>query len=349
MSKDKTANDADARNVLSLPSSISIVRATWQGALVKLLSRTALLAAVAYLCVYVVREMTESNPEIDEPRKEVARLGISQMVADIRSNTADESGPKRIAVMHFANDPSDFVTETVRKAVGDQGGFQVVKSPLADRFCKMVGRVNDGVSSREQAIRETHGDGLDGVLWGRVNRLENERDGATFTGDYELYDLRLGRVGYSGKIRQSTVPGRFAADQGGKQASGNYARAAVPSAVPANVHDSVSDAVPESMSDSVSAKASGVPWHIRFLLFVVAVLLLPVVTISFIRTMVSKKSNGVNAFVLGVYTTVDLILAFFMVGGRLSSFFAVAVFLLSGGLAFLYNVKLMTFAVRLEE
>ncbi len=51
---------------------------------------------------------------------------------------------------------------------------------------------------------------------------------------------------------------------------------------------------------------------------------------------------------LGVYTVVDLILAFFMVGGSLSSFFAVVVFLLAGVLAFLYNVKIMTFAVRLE-
>lgn len=324
MSKGKTVNNADVRNVLSIPSTLSINRATWQGALVKLAARIALFAAVAYLCVYVVREMTESNPEIDESRKEVARLGVSQMVANIRGNTDEYSGPKKIAVVHFANDPSDFVTETVREAVSGQGGFHVVKSSFADRLCKLFGRVNDGVSTRDQAIRETKDEGLDAVLWGRVNRLENERDGATFTGDYELYDLRRGRSGYSGKIRQSTVPGRFATDRDVAQTAENYCR-------------------------PLSAHASGVPWHIRFLLFVIAALLLPVVTISFIRTMVAKKSNGVNAFVLGIYTAVDLILAFFMVGGSLSSFFAVAVFLLAGGLAFLYNVKIMTFAVRLEE
>ena len=324
MAKNKAVNAADVGGVLGIPSAISINRETWQGALVKLVSRIALFAAGAYLCVYVVREMTESNPEIDESRKEVARLGVSQMVANIRSNTDEYHGPKKIAVVHFANDPSDFVTDTVREAVADQGGFQVVKSSLADRLCKLVGRVNDGVSTREQAIRQTKDDGLDAVLWGRVNRLENERDGATFTGDYELYDLRRGRSGYSGKIRQSTVPGRFATDRDVVQTAENYCR-------------------------PLSARTFGVPWHIRFLLFVIAVLLLPVVTILFIRTMVAKKSNGINAFVLGIYTAIDLILAFFMVGGSLSSFFAVVMFLIAGGLAFLYNVKIMTFAVRLEE
>lgn len=331
MARNKTLNAADASNVVSVPSSISINinRATWKGALVKLASWILLFATIAFLCIYVVREMTEPNPEIDESRKKVARAGILRMIADIRYHTeiryhTDDEGPKKIAVVHFSNDPSDFVTETVRYAAGKQGGFSVVKSSFADRFCKMVGRVNEGVSTREQAIHETQGDGVDGVLWGRVNRLENERDGATFTGDYELYDLRREQPVYSGKIRQSTVPGRFEAAQNMPRTAGNYLI-------------------------SLDSHVSGMPWYIRFLLFVVAVLLLPVVTISFIRTMVAKKSNGINAFVLGIYTTVDLILAFFMVGGSLSSFFYVVVFLLAGVLAFLYNVKIMTFAVRLGE
>lgn len=327
MARNKTLNAADASNVVSVPSSISINinRATWKGALVKLASWILLFATIAFLCIYVVREMTESKPEIDESRKEVARAGISQMIDNIRRHTHDESGLKKIAIVHFSNDPSDFVTETVREAVREvQGGFQVVKSSFADGFCKMVGRVNDGVSTREQAIHETQGDGVDGVLWGRVHRLENERDGATFIGDYELYDLRREQPVYSGKIQQSTVPGRFEAAQNMPRPAGSYLI-------------------------SLGSHVSGMPWYIRFLLFVVAVLLLPVVTISFIRTMVAKKSNGINAFVLGIYTTVDLILAFFMVGGSLSSFFYVVVFLLAGVLAFLYNVKIMTFAVRLEE
>ncbi len=186
-----------------------------------------------------------------------------------------------------------------------------------------MGLANDGVVTRKAAIAAAKGDsGTDAVLWGKVDRLENERGGTTIIGDYELYDLKRDRVAYTGRMRESTVPGRFDP----KRNSG----------------------VEDYVIGEAERLASGTPWHIRFLWFIVVMLLLPVVTISFIRTMVAKKSNGVNAFVLGVYTVVDLILAFFMVGGSLSSFFAVVVFLLAGVLAFLYNVKIMTFAVRLE-
>ena len=101
-------------------------------------------------------------------------------------------------------------------------------------------------------------------------------------------------------------------------------------------------------ADDVEIAASVVPWYMRLLGFVLLVLLLPIVTISFIRTMVAKRSNKVNAFVLSVYTVIDMILAFFMVGGTFCSCAAVAVFLGASMLAFLYNVSLMSFALRLE-
>jgi len=78
-------------------------------------------------------------------------------------------------------------------------------------------------------------------------------------------------------------------------------------------------------------------------------LLLPVFSISFIRYMVAKKSNRINAFTLGIYTVVDLIFAYFMIGGRFGSFVSVLIFVLAGLCAFAYNVRLMTFAVKLEE
>ena len=309
------------------PISIIHRRTTWQGSLVHAMLYLTLFGAIGYLCYFVVDQMTESNPEIDNTRKEAVIMGVSQMVTDIRSNAKD-SDPKTIAVAHFAYDPSDYVTEHVREALDRQGRFQVVKRPIWDRFCRLVGRINDGAATREQAIKNAGGDGVEGILWGRVGRLENEQGGATFTGDYELFDLRSGRPTYSGKIHTSTSPARLGSQLG------------FPGAAPAE------EAEPRADD---GRDAYGIPWHVRLLLFLVVMLLLPVMTIAFIRTMVAKKSNGVNAFVLGIYTSVDLILAFFAVGGSLSSAFSVALFALASIVAFLYNVKIMSFAVRLEE
>ena len=94
------------------------------------------------------------------------------------------------------------------------------------------------------------------------------------------------------------------------------------------------------------ASAVGAPWVLGLAL---AVLLLPVVTISFIRTMVSKRSNGVNAFTLGVYTAIDAIIAYFMVGMSLETTASVVLFVGAVLFALFYNMAVMNFAVRLED
>ena len=97
----------------------------------------------------------------------------------------------------------------------------------------------------------------------------------------------------------------------------------------------------------VAAKAF--PWFQRLLFWLIGVLLLPVVTITFIRTMVRQKSNARNLCVLSVYTLIDIILAFLLVGAALTSWLAVLVFIVAIGIAIGYNIRIMTFAVKLEE
>lgn len=79
------------------------------------------------------------------------------------------------------------------------------------------------------------------------------------------------------------------------------------------------------------------------------VLLLPVLTITFIRTMVAKRSNGVNAFTLGIYTAIDMILAYFMVGMSLATTKSVVLFVGASIFSLVYNVAVMNYAVRLED
>ena len=90
-------------------------------------------------------------------------------------------------------------------------------------------------------------------------------------------------------------------------------------------------------------------WFHRLFGWLIAVLLLPVFTIAFIRTMVHKGSNKSNAFVLCVYTLADTLLAWLLVGAALNSWVPVVVFIIAVVAAFLYNVRIMTFALRLEE
>jgi len=74
-----------------------------------------------------------------------------------------------------------------------------------------------------------------------------------------------------------------------------------------------------------------------------------VFTISFIRAMVRKESNRANGFTLGIYTGADALLAYLLLGAGVSSVFSALLFALVVGIAFAYNVFIMTFALKMEQ
>ena len=109
----------------------------------------------------------------------------------------------------------------------------------------------------------------------------------------------------------------------------------------------VSPSAPEiPATPEAQAAAVGAPLVLGLAL---VVLLLPVVTITFIRTMVAKRSNGINAFTLGIYTAIDMILAYFMVGMSLATTKSVVLFVGASIFSLVYNVAVMNYAVRLED
>ena len=97
---------------------------------------------------------------------------------------------------------------------------------------------------------------------------------------------------------------------------------------------------------AAAASSAGAPLVLGLAL---VVLMLPIVTITFIRTMVSKRSNGVNAFTLGVYTAIDMILAYFMVGATFETTASVVLFVGAAIFSLVYNVAVMNYALRLED
>ena len=99
---------------------------------------------------------------------------------------------------------------------------------------------------------------------------------------------------------------------------------------------------------AVPAAGGSIPWWLRICGFAVTVLLLPLVTFGVIRAIVVKRSNGINAAVLAVYTVIDAILATMMIGGNFGSNILVVVFTLAVILSLLYNSMMMSFALKLE-
>ena len=66
------------------------------------------------------------------------------------------------------------------------------------------------------------------------------------------------------------------------------------------------------------------------------------------RATVRKESNASNAVILGIYTVVDGVLAYLLLGISLTLWLPALLFAGLIGAAFGYNVMVMSFALKLE-
>jgi len=191
-------------------------RLPWQGFLFQFVYRLFFLTLFAFIFWSVGRALLTPHAELDASRMEVADLAVDRAVMALRNNAGEI---RRVELLHFENDPSDYVTERLRKRLDDQGGFVLTKPRFADKLKRLFGFENQGFDSLGNAKKEALSSGADAFIWGRVDRLENETGGSTFTGDYELFDLKNDRKAFSGKIAESTVPGKvFSGGVGGATA-----------------------------------------------------------------------------------------------------------------------------------
>ena len=87
----------------------------------------------------------------------------------------------------------------------------------------------------------------------------------------------------------------------------------------------------------------------RLLMWAVFILLLPIFTIGYLRAVVRKRSNRANGITLGIYTFVGVALAFMLLGVGFAGFWAILGLLVTLIICLLYNVAMMSYALRLEE
>ena len=283
-----------------------------------IIPRAGMTLFVGYVCYLGWINLGPHKPVPDMARMKAADRAVEKIADDVYKGRGDV---RSAALCHFANDTSDSVSKKLRERLEASNVLDLSDSGFSEKMRMVLNLREKGAASADEALAAVRNDEVDGVLWGSLDRFETVGGVATLTGTWQLVDRRTGKVVCGGQISE----GAGALDvSAGLNALGKS-------------------------SEDVEIAASAVPWHLRLLGFVLIALLLPVVTISFIRTMVARRSNRINAYVLCIYTVVDMILAFFMVGGAFGSSAAVLVFLAASALAFLYNVSLMSFALRLES
>ena len=259
--------------------------------------------------------LAPERPEADRPRKNIANRAIIKLVEDLRRERGEI---KEVAVMHFKNDGSDYVTDSLRDKLATSGVFEVSEPGFLEKIGSVLKLRNKGAFSTKEAVKYGRSFEVQAVITGNLERFESMKNGAVIKGTVRIISIPEGKI-----IAE----------------------------IPVNENSAGSIFTIEERSDLVKPGTTvkvNYPWHIRFLIFVMVVLLLPVLSISFIRYMVAKRSNGCNAFVLGIYTFIDLILAGFMTGG-FTTVLSTVIFLGASVAAFIYNASVMSFALKLES
>lgn len=235
-----------------------------------------------------------------------------QAVSEITESLRLNRGDVRDAILlHFDNDATDHFTSALRSVIEQRGVLELRNRQFMEKVRNRLSLRQPVCNSIDEAAQAAGSANAQAALFGALRSFESYPDGAKIDVEYKL-------VAHDGKVV-------FASDYQKEMSNASL--------------------VPEILQETVGA----IPWFSRGLAWLLAVLLLPVFTISFIRTMVRKRSNRANAFVLSIYTLADAILAYLLVGAALSGFWPVFFFLLAVAAAFAYNVRIMTFALRLEE
>lgn len=216
-----------------------------------------------------------------------------------------------VVLLHFTNDPTDYFTDSLRRKIEQRGIFDLRDRTFLEKLRNKLNLRHPTCDSSDAGAKVAEQRKAQGILIGTVKSFESYPGGSKIEVAYELVS-KDGTIAYAGQYA--------------KESSAFFLK-------------------PEVMQESVQSIA----WFQRGLAWLVLVLLLPVFTISFIRTMARRRSNKSNAFVLAVYTIIDAILAWFLIGAALSGFLPILFFTLAVIVALLYNIRIMTFAAKLEE
>ena len=214
-----------------------------------------------------------------------------------------------LAMLHLGNDPSDFVTNGLYNELELAGIFDLRDHTLGEKLYEVMRFRHDEYAGSADAIAEGRSRDVEGVVFGEVESFETDSGGAQISLLIGLADVNSGQVIFSQRYTDSDGEGLAALQKPIKKFS----------------------------------------WIKRFLAWAIFVLLLPVFTITYLRAAVRKRSNRANGFTLGLYTFVGVALAYMLLGVGFSGFWSALGLLIAIVVVLLYNVFLMSYALRLEE
>ncbi len=283
------------------------------------------LVFAVLFCVTAWYWLTPEPLPLAASRKEAADAAVKTMLEDIRAN---RGSAKSAALLHFDNDPTNYVSNMLRREILSTGILDLDEIPLADRIRAKLHLRIPTYATLEDATDAIAQTGADLVIWGQLTAFETtDGDSAVINGQYHLIDAQTMQPIFTGTI--STT----------KQEAVNE---------PSSDAQTVA-VVKQTNEPTISAYEATIPLYARILAFVFIAILLPMITFPFFRSTAARRSNQANAVVLVLYAAIGGILAFLMIGGSFTTPAMTALFFIAFIANAIYDLAMLSFAARLEE
>ncbi len=278
--------------------------------LLKRMTPIGAIALAGYVGWQTWGHLGPRKPEAGPQRRALAEKVIPGLVEGIRN---ERETVRTAILLHLENDPTDFVTDQLRTQIETTGALDLHNRSVTEKTRNLLNLRHPTKAVLEEAVAAGKRRKVDGVVYGTVHAFESHPKGARIDVEVRLVDIRSGKEIFKDRVAKDTA------------------------------------SVVSGAKEMVDSTTVGMAWWKRVIGWAIVVALLPVFTMGGIRTMVRKKSNHANAGVLAIYTLVDAGLAYLMVGIPFAGWVPMLVFLVAVLLALVYNIYIMSFAVRLEE
>lgn len=270
------------------------------------LMRRVVVPAVLALCILGLWWwLGPEKPACDSVRREAARAAVEHAAARIRAGQGDV---RRAAVLHLANDSTDFVTLTLRRRLMEGGWLDLDGTPPMEKIRSLFNFRNPGVYDVEKAKAYGKRHGLDAVIIGVLDQFETAGNSAVIKGQLKFVRMADGDV------------------------------AEIPLSVRGNA-----GAEAAAKPDLATSGDAGLSLTTRVCLLVLCVVAFPIFAFPFLKMAMRRDSNIAAASALIALVVVDgVIIRAFLGAG--DSFFSLAVFLVALAASFGYDMFMLSYA-----
>ena len=250
------------------------------------------------------------KPTCDSARQLAAKNAIAQAAGRIRAERGDI---RRAAVLHLANDPTDFVTLALREQLKEGGMLDLDGTPSAEKVRNLLNLRNDGTFDVNKAIAYGKDSGLDAVVIGNLDEFETVNGKAVLKGQLKFVRVAKGDV--------VDIPFSDTASGGG-----------------------IAEEVKKTMEGGPAGKETApLSLTTRIFLMALCIAILPVLAFPVLKKAMGRSSNAVTAAALVVLLALDgLVISAFL--GTSGTFCGLAVFLVAFAAAFGFDLFMLSYA-----